>query len=187
MMYMLRIIILPLSGGHRLILLHQGKLIGREHLVDVQDDDEPVVPLAHALDELRLELGPDLGRRRDVSRLEVQHLLHRVGQCAQDRRVPVHRHLGDDDAGVHAVLRLRHPELEPQVHHRHHAPPQVDHAAHELRRPRHLGHGGKVQHLADLRYVQGEHLIAELEGQELGCFGIIAVTAMAASCSNFGW
>ncbi len=93
---------------------------------------------------------------------------HRVGERPEHGALARQIDLEDDDARVHRALGGRHAELEVQIHHRDDRPPQVGHPAHEGRHPGHPGDLRVVEHLAHLRDVEREDLLAEPERQVLG-------------------
>src|SRR4029077_4339654 len=83
----------------------------------------------------------------------------------------VEQHFDHHDAGVAGALSLRHLETEAQIDHRNDTSPQIDDAAHEVRRAGNLGDGGEVEHFAHLGDIDAEDLVAQLECEVLPRLG----------------
>src|SRR5208283_5078078 len=64
-----------LHGVAHSLIQGRRKLLGREDLVYVEDNDEMVVLFTHAFDELRLQLGAYLRCRLYLLRLQFEYLL----------------------------------------------------------------------------------------------------------------
>src|ERR1035438_4541020 len=75
---------------------YRRQLLGREHAVDIQDHDELRVALPHALDKVGPDLGADPGRRLNLFRLQVDHLLDRVRQGADHGRFALKQHRSEE-------------------------------------------------------------------------------------------
>ena len=59
-------------------------LVGGEDAVEVDEEDEAAVDLAHAGEVVELDAGPEGGRGLDVGVAELEDLGDRVGQDAED-------------------------------------------------------------------------------------------------------
>src|ERR1041384_7777529 len=61
------------------------QLIRREDPVDIENHQETGIALTHSLYEVGLDRRPEFRSRFDLIGLEVNHLLHRIRQRADDR------------------------------------------------------------------------------------------------------
>ena len=61
----------------------QGSLLRRQHAVDIEENDEASVDLAHAFDEIGADACAECRRRLDLIRGDIQHRIHRIDDDAR--------------------------------------------------------------------------------------------------------
>src|SRR6478672_11950198 len=111
--------------------------------------------------------GAEARWRLDLVGGQLDHLTYRVGYQPDDHAALTRVGLDNDDAAPVGERPRRLAELDGEVHHRHHAAPQVDHAAHEGRRVGHLGERLIFQDLSGLQDADAILLVGDPAGQVL--------------------
>src|SRR5579871_1526341 len=88
------------------------QLLRAEDAVDIENHDELIFPLAHAANEIRMNLSPDLRGWLDLLRLEVNHFLDGIRESSDHGGVTFEYHFDHDDAGVPRAFGFRHLEAK---------------------------------------------------------------------------
>src|SRR5690606_9399571 len=128
-------------GGIFFDARQQRHFVEREHAVDIQDNDETLIDLDHASDEIGANFCAECRWRLNHVGADIHHFADAVDDDADILLLAIVIHFDNDDAGAALGLRLRAPEARRQIDHRHHLPTQIEHAANEVR---HQWHAGQI-------------------------------------------
>src|SRR5262249_14545107 len=135
--------------------------------IDVEQDEQPVIELAHTGDELPLHL-PQARRRLDGFGRNAQDFGNRVHDEPQHRAA----HLDDDDAGLLVVSQFFQSETAPQCDDGNHLAAQIDDPVHEIGRVWNASEGLNPNDLLHSQNVQAELLAPDVETDQLQQFAV---------------
>lgn len=159
----------PCSGRGAFAVLDQRvKIVLGQHVVEIQDQDETLVHLGHAPDEIGAQVGAEGRWRFDLGVRDVQDLVHRIHHDAHHLGFLGGGGLDDDDAGAPSDHGRCVAEAAAQIDHRDHGAAEVDHAADRVGHHWHHRQVAVLDDFPDVEDAHGEQFIAQLEGEALG-------------------